>query len=599
MANTREARGDRDENDRRQLRRGAALSDGRDSLASVSAPPAADVDTSAARKARGAFFTPPELASFVADWAIERGDERVLEPSCGEASFLMAAAEVLTARRGGRRPEADQLHGVELHEQSKRNAEQLLADAGYEARVDVGDFFTTEHPTLYQAAIGNPPYVRYQDFAGEARAASRLVALDSEIELTAQASSWAAFVVRATQLLDTGGRLGLVLPGELLTVNYAAPVRRHLLESYRRVRLVVFEERVFPGVLQEVVLLLAEGKGEGPAQQIEMHPAMNGENLKRAHELEWISSPAQDDRWISALVDADVLGAYMAAAAGAGWTNLLAWGDPTLGMVTGNNKWFLLTEAQRLELGLKEGRDVLRMAPPGSKHLKGLSFSLADWEARRKAGERVWLFRPGEKPSAPARRRILDGEVEEANDRYKCRIRKLWWQTPFVPAPQLFITYMNHHAPRLVWNGADLRHVNSVHGLRLSPGIDEATGKLLSLAALNSLTLLGAELVGRAYGGGVLKLEPKEADRLPVPTPAAVERMRAGLEAIVAAGADGRLREGDLWGVVADVDAVLLADLDADQRALLARGRRALARRREARGGTGKRSGADRRPADA
>jgi len=590
MSRTRGASGDRDANDRRQLRREAELSDGRDSLASVSAPSSADVDTSAARKARGAFFTPPELASFVADWAIERGDERVLEPACGEASFLLAAAAVLTARRGGRRPEPEQLHGVELHEDSKRAAERLMAAAGFQARVEVGDFFTTEHAASYAACVGNPPYVRFQEFAGAARAASRMVALASDVELTALASSWAAFVVRATQLLETGGRLGLVLPGELLTVNYAAPVRRHLLESYHRVRLVVFEERVFPGVTEEIVLLLAEGKGEGPAQQLELHHAVNATDLKRADQLEWISSPVHEDRWTSALVDADVLANYMAVATGDGWTNLLAWGDPTLGMVTGNNKWFLLTEAQRRELKLQEGRDVLRMAPPGSKHLKGLGFPVADWEARRATGEQVWLFRPGEAPSAPARARILDGEAEGANDRYKCRIRKVWWQTPFVPAPHMFITYMNHEAPRLVWNEAELRHVNSVHGLRLTTGIEVTTGRLLPLAALNSLTLLGAELVGRAYGGGMLKLEPKEADRLPVPTPAAVERMRPALEAITSAGADARLRDGDLWGVVAEVDAVVLADLDADRRELLERGRRALARRREARSGTGQRS---------
>jgi hypothetical protein len=41
-------------------------------------------------------------------------------------------------------------------------------------------------------------------------------------------------------------------------VNCAAEVRRYLMARFARVRLVVFTERVFPGVLEEVVLLLAE-----------------------------------------------------------------------------------------------------------------------------------------------------------------------------------------------------------------------------------------------------------------------------------------------------------------------------------------------------
>ena len=35
---------------------------------------------------------------------------------------------------------------------------------------------------------------------------------------------------------------------------------------------------------------------------------------------------------------------------------------------------------------------------------------------------------------------------------------------------------------------------------------------------MNTVTLLGSEIVGRAYGGGLLKHEPREADLLPVPS---------------------------------------------------------------------------------
>ena len=119
--------------------------------------------------------------------------------------------------------------------------------------------------------MGNPPYVRYQDFSGVARSRSREAALRAGVPLTGLASSWAAFTVHAALFLKTGGRLGLVLPAELLTVNYAAEVRRFLMERFARVRLVLFTERVFPGVLEEVVLLLADGYEQGPADHCELH----------------------------------------------------------------------------------------------------------------------------------------------------------------------------------------------------------------------------------------------------------------------------------------------------------------------------------------
>jgi hypothetical protein len=43
------------------------------------------------------------------------------------------------------------------------------------------------------------------------------------------------------------------------------------------------------------------------------------------------------------------------------------------------------------------------------------------------------------------------------------------------------------------------------------------TWEMISLGMLSSFSQLSAELVGRSYGGGVLKLEPKELQRLVIP----------------------------------------------------------------------------------
>ena len=53
---------------------------------------------------------------------------------------------------------------------------------------------------------------------------------------------------------------------------------------------------------------------------------------------------------------------------------LSEWGDTTLGMVTGNNKYFSLSGDHVRKLGLKE-TDIVRLSPPGSRHLRGLSLT--------------------------------------------------------------------------------------------------------------------------------------------------------------------------------------------------------------------------------
>ena len=214
-------------------------------------------DDTPLRKARGAFFTPAPIAEFITAWAIRSAADRVLDPSCGDAAFLVPAIERLRSL-GAARPSAE---GVEIDGPTAYEARNRVAAAGGTAGIRVSDFFDVEPVRECEAVIGNPAYIRYQGFKGAMRAAARLAALRAGVSISALASSWAPFVIHASQFLVPGGRLGFVLPAELLSVNYAAPVRRFLFENFGSLELVLFERQVFAQAEADVVLLLAEGFG--------------------------------------------------------------------------------------------------------------------------------------------------------------------------------------------------------------------------------------------------------------------------------------------------------------------------------------------------
>jgi adenine-specific DNA-methyltransferase len=478
-------------------------------------------DAATARKARGAFFTPAPLCKYVADWAVRTAGDTILEPSCGEAAFLLAAGErleVLARATGGARGQID---GVEVHERSAREAEQLVRAAARDVAVQVrvSDFFALAPTGAYDAVIGNPPYVRYQDFNGDARSRGREAALRGGVPLTNLASSWAAFTVHSALFLRTGGRLGLVLPAELLTVNYAAEVRKFLTEQFAKVRLVLFAERVFPGVLEEVVLVLADGYRQGPVEHCELHQVRAAEDLATSASVARRWKPATaDGKWTPSLMSTSALAAYTGVEAAPGFTTLSCWGETTLGMVTGNNRFFAMSPGRASELGLQRS-DLLAVSPPGSRHLRDLVFRGSAYAALGAAGASSVLFRPAGEPSLPAKAYIDAGERLGVDAAYKCKVRSPWWRVPLVKPADLLLTYMNADTPRLCTNRAGTYHLNSVHGIYLQSGLRRLGMNLLSLASLNSMTMVGAEMVGRAYGGGLLKLEPKEADRLPVPAP--------------------------------------------------------------------------------
>ncbi|MFE4468054.1 N-6 DNA methylase [Leifsonia sp. NPDC056824] len=542
-------------------------------------------DTAEVRKARGAFFTPQRIADFIACWAIRGEHETVMEPSCGEAAFLLSASRRLNELGADDLSSGHQLHGVELHADSAARAAALLAAQGAGSTIDVGDFFLVDPSPRFDAVVGNPPYVRYQSFSGESRVRSRGAALRAGVNLTALASSWAAFTVHAALFLKRGGRMGLVLPAELLSVNYASPVRKFLFERFRDVSIVLFEERVFPGVLEEVVLLLADGFDEGSAGHASIFQVKDPTELSDNLTAQKWTPASPEAKWTSSMMSGGARDIYASIVGGDSFARLNTWGETTLGAVTGNNKYFALSPHRVRELGL-ERKDVIALAPPGSKHLRSLRFSRSDWNALGASGSSTYLFRPPSEPSKAAREYISSGEAAGVNEAYKCRVRTPWWRVPLVPAPDLFVTYMNSDTPRFAANSARVHNLNSVHGLFLHPELRWVGSRALPLATLNSITLLGSEIVGRSYGGGMLKLEPREADELPVPSVDVVERSIEDLLAIERT-VRARLRSNDLLGAVGCVDEVLRRNgftIGNDALEHLREARRGLTARRVARG---------------
>lgn len=523
------------------------------------------IDTPELRKARGAFFTPDAMARFLVTWGVHRGNESILEPSCGDAVFLREAGLHLAALRG-KVPERRQLVGVDLHEESVRIGETALAEAGLSASLSAGDFFDYRHEPV-DVVLGNPPYVRYQDFSGPDRLAAVKAAMASGVRLSALASSWAHFTVHAASFLRPEGRMGLVLPAELLSANYAAPVRQFLLDRFTDVSLVLFTERVFPGVQEEVVLLMASGydpSGTG-ADHFEIRQVDTLADLNTLASLDiprW-TPPQRSSKWTAAIGQS---AAYTRLVSGETVTELGQWGRIALGAVTGRNTYFAISDAVRREWKLPV-RELIRLSPPGSTHLRALTLTEGDVTALAKAGKATWLFAPGETPSAASRRYIRYGEAAEVDQAYKCRIRTPWWRVPVQQPADALITCMNADTAAICANPTGVVHLNSVHGLYLNDDHQDIPVEALALAACSTITRLGAEMVGRSYGGGLLKLEPREAAVLPVPTPAVV---RAHLDELLAAVPRCRelLSTGQRSTVQNEVDRILAPSLGTDEDAL-------------------------------
>ncbi|MCH7931438.1 MAG: N-6 DNA methylase, partial [Proteobacteria bacterium] len=218
-------------------------------------------------KALGAFYTDTQIAEFLVRWAVRFRSDTVIDPSFGGGVFLRAACQRISELRGA--PDT-QVSGVEIDSDVHRQITEKLVD---EFRITNSnlvrdDFFNVDAETigLVDAVVGNPPFIRYQRFSGDARRTALECAAAQGVKLTKLASSWAPFVIHGVSMLKPGGRLAFVLPMEIAYASYAMPVLEFLRTSFREVTFLTFEKKLFPDLSEDTLLLLAEDRGYGPAQ---------------------------------------------------------------------------------------------------------------------------------------------------------------------------------------------------------------------------------------------------------------------------------------------------------------------------------------------
>ncbi|MDE0210421.1 MAG: N-6 DNA methylase [Boseongicola sp.] len=518
-----------------------------------------------AQKLRGGYYNPVTLAGYLCEWAVREDGEKVLEPSAGDGNFIEALSDAVS-RKGLKEPVS--VTAVELDQGEVAKARSRSRKLGG-AKVSWcnADFFDAygQLPRDFDIAVGNPPFIRFQHFdvASRERAFDHL--RQHGYRPTKLANAWAAFVQLSVELLRPGGRLAMVIPAELLQVKYAEELRERVTQTFDHLVIVTFKRLVFEGIQQEVVLLLAEGKRAAPGRHSLVHTLEfdDADALFAAGSLSDAIAHAPDKharrdvKWTALFLPDRTFASLERAYRTAGIVPLGDLADVDVGIVTGRNSFFVVDRDQAERIGVNGFAQPL---VGRTSSLRSICFDARDFEAHRDKHPSLLIDLngvPEKKISRSIKTYIAQGEAAGVHEGYKCRIRRRWYDVPSIYAPDAFLFRQIHDAPLLVANETDATSTDTIHRVRFKR---ELSARTVAAAFCNSLTFAWAEVCGRSYGGGVLELEPREAEELPIPLEAA--------RALDADRLDSILRERGLGAALAYSDPILLGDglgLSADE----------------------------------
>ena len=460
----------------------------------------------------GAVYTPQPVAQALSELVAAHAtgiDGQVLEPSVGDGAFLSALARTLPSQR---------FTAVDIDSVVIERLRSRKADLPSQSEFHVGDFLAFACDRLeagepsFGMVVGNPPFIRKHNFSDQfSEAVVRLGAL-TNYPAKSLKNSWAAFIIASAHLIGARGLVAFILPYELMTVAYGQTALLHLLETFDCIDLYVPNERAFPEIDQDAIILFGR-KGLNDDRGLRLQHVASLSDLSSATEHRvYMDKPADLSLELNRfLIERGTIDKVRGMRSSV--SRISDFCSTAPGVVTAANDFFIQTADRVRELGLDEfALPILKRGslPKTSPVLTSTDFNEL---AVRERSQLLKFTAPKESLSDAALAYVEEGELRKLDERYKCRNRKPWYNVPLVMPAAGFVFRRSHEFPRLIINEASVYVTDNVYGITPKSGF---TIRGICYSFYNSLTFLFAEMDGRFYGGGVLELSPVEFRSLPL-----------------------------------------------------------------------------------
>lgn len=460
-------------------------------------------------KLRGAYYTPSKIAKFILQWGINgSNDAEILEPSCGDGVFLECIANDNMLYRS--------VTAIEYETEEANKARNIGLANSNVINVDFHRF-CLDTDEKFSLVVGNPPFIRYQYYdEGQQKLADEIFK-KAGLKRTKLTNAWVTFVVGSSLLLRNNGKMGFVIPSDLLQVKYAQQLRKYLASQFNKINIISFKNLVFEEIQQEVVLLLCEknGSDEHLIEHIEIKDAEDLCTLD-PRRLRFPSKKIDfhSDKWTCYFLDKEEL-EFLEKIKACNMPKISTYADVEVGITTGANDYFTVPQSI---VNIYQLEEYARPMVGRSVQVSSLCFTDDDWKANVESGAKANLLvidadaKNNGKEGIKAY--LANGEAEGVNKGYKTSIRDDWYVIPSIKLSDALFLRRNNLYPKFVLNEAQAYTTDTMHRVFIHEGVNK---RAFVASYYNSLSFAFAEILGRNFGGGCLELMPSEVEDIYLP----------------------------------------------------------------------------------
>jgi len=484
----------------------------------------------------------------MARWVCQDRPRRILDPAAGDGVFLRAVESALSKQAAPCRPRNESRNYSRRREDVRLDAYEIDEDlfrlhagpAGpdgpapshpatadgvcLQVRWHCADFITTDVQRRYDAVIANPPYIRHHALSYD----ERQLAVFDELcgrRLSRTTNLYGLFLVKIASLLREGGRAAVITPAEWLNADFGVAIKAYLLERNVLDAVVYFDHAatVFEDALTTAAITLLR-RGRSCDEPVRLLRVDDPRSLTGA-----------DLEGLNAAIDRQAPSAELNPSAK--WTPLFSRGSARRaratgavlgdiaacmrGIATGANGYFTLRESDRRRLGIRL-EDLLPCVTK-AQQLRDGRFSMEQLQALIDADERIYLLHPRPSLTEPVQRYLEEGRRLGVDRRYLPSHRPVWYLPEHrTPAPILVSVFARGRF-RFVRNGVGVLNLTAYHGIYpRTPTPDRIEGLFKYLTSATAQARLREHC--RVYADGLLKVEPRDVESLPIPRSLAKNR---------------------------------------------------------------------------